>query len=423
MTLCNNAGSSAPRKNKTLPTEIWLDILSLCTFTPNYLDVRPTDHFRLGYTEEETKATVRCRHAVILVCKEFYTLAKRFLYEFLVITRMRQLEALRWSINNFPDDEDYPDPALWVRRFDFSVTDPNAALADEANATSFQQAHLVWMYDEVYRFARQCPNLTHFSCHLPMHFNDINYDLDVVQYDQTFQTFVWGGGLRMPLAFIQLPSYRYLHILRLDNIDDMEIGTANMVPDMPNLHTLQAPISILFTVFPTIALPSLSVVILDRSLTYPASSQFRPHDFFAAHGSKIRTLSCAADFPLIIGHLTASGSCPHLTALTLNARFIDQIPPRVSGRLTHLGITADASLLNTPMNQWQTLWDYACDTVVGSFGHAFHELVVFRVVNREMARKLKECNSYGLRLWERRFRSNGIRMEDESGEILLAPIL
>lgn len=401
---------------RTLPPELWLEILSLCTYTPRFLEFQPTDTLITGYTEQDIQATVRTRLSLLFVCKQFYSLAKRFLYEFLYITRMKQLRSLHWSLNLAGDLDHGPDPALWVKRFDFRCANQNNALADETPPTTvFEPAHLVWMFDLVSRATGRCLNLKHFTCQLPMHFNDYMPDPSIIQLFQPgLESLSWGGGLRLPIS-LMLTSFSNIHVFRLDQLGDLGSNSEQITLDMPNLHTLRASVSVVSSLFPKITLPSLSTLIVERSLVSPAET-FRPKAFFEAHGNKIQTLVCSGSFEFIKRHLH---HCTNLRNFVVGALNADKIPNQVSDRITLLGISADQMMFNarTPM---EPLWDYLCDIIVGSFGHSFHNLAVLRVIDRTMALGLRENNPHGLRVWERRFRGNGIRLEDENGNILLA---
>lgn len=242
--------------------------------------------------EDDNVTHLKTKLALSLVSRRFNELTTRLLYEFVRIRSNQQLKALDRCLHHLPVLA--LRMARYTKRLDIVPTDEPIDRPHEHGFRTLPLQRFQPIYEFVMRIWSACPNLIHLT-------------ISILQETLRDESILM-KSIRLHCPKLQVISWRYgpeiehldllasfasnLRVFDLSKVAGLRSYYGDpknvILLQMPHLHTLRGPMSIICRDFQHFELPMLRTVITEHDTTGDLYKQENGEAFFSKHGARIR---------------------------------------------------------------------------------------------------------------------------------------
>lgn len=398
-----------------LPDELWLHILSYFSVADQLADFDPPVASYITIEDEdrvitESKGT---KHALMLVSRRFNDLMRQFAFEIVWIRSVKSMQSLASLLRSNDGNGLASLFSRTTKRLDIDISamTMRPTPADQANPFMIPMDGLPQeILRDVLTLLCSCHILTSLVCGLPSSL----MELDLRPFVKALTRFTSLRVLRLhcsaPLDLSLLPP-KLTELRVLDVSVDCRYATKESFPaGFLKIHTISGPIHLLCPALAKSELPSLKRIISQQLFPkdVPAFTQF-----LRKHGRHIRSI----EFRCIIHQgQDLLMHCPNLTNLVIHYEYAELLGLELL-ELESIGIMG-YNCFNTTSTTQMLLFVFGILEDRLEKGQ-LQRLRKLRILDSDFIAYLQKCKKNVLKLYDRRFRSRMVDLEDARGNRLI----
>lgn len=244
------------------------------------------------HLEKDNATHLKTKLSLSLVSRRFNELTTRLLYEFVRITSIQQMKALDHCLHHLPVLA--VKIARYTKRLDIVPTKEPIVRSQNNDFAKLSLQRVRPFHEFAMRIWSACPNITHLTISI----------LQETLPDESILT----RAVRLHCSKLQVINWRYgpeiehldflasfgsnLRVFDLSSVAGLRFyygAPKNVISlQMPHLHTLRGPISIICRDFQHFELPMLRTVIAEHDTVGALYKEENGEAFFSKHGARIR---------------------------------------------------------------------------------------------------------------------------------------
>lgn len=399
-----------------LPDELWLHIISHLRVS-HLDDFDPTvaSHITIDDEDKALSDSAQAKSALRCVSRRFSSLVKPFSLE---IVRIRSLITLQSLASTLRERNGLGLESLFhetTRRLDIIVLDDSntvSVLPTESQASALVDASVPEkLLNDILTVLYACDSLTFLVCRLP-------WNLMGLKSRSFTEALIRLSSLRVlrlhcPMALDLAALLSKLPALRVWDLSVMcpYMCTDNLATEFPNVHTISGPLHILCPAFVNSCFPSLRRLVC----------QFIPRrntpafvSFLMKHGHRIRSLELRC---IIDQGQEIVAACPNLAHLVIHYEYADLLSIELFN-LETIGIMGNVIPNISTTQMLLYIFGLLEDRLEKD---QLPKLRKVWILDFNFVKYLLKNNMNVLKLYDRRFRSRMVDLEDAHGNKLMVP--
>lgn len=409
---------------RDLPDELWLLIFSHFSVIEELDDFDPDVAYHIGIEEEESSLSENRRMKWVLsaVSRRFRDLMRLFAMEIIRIRSLTALQDLADNIRLTDSTGLKPYISSATIRLDIIIPETNQ---DSSSSTAIstlpkflqtKEPHLLndalprKIVDDLLTVFNACDALTSLICRFPWSWMGLKSKTFVETLTRFKSLRVLRLHCPIPIDLsVLLPKLTELRVWDLSMICPYLCDNNFKAITFPNVHTINGPLPVLCP-----ALIDSDLPVFKRLICQHLPGRDVPNFllFLSTHGRKVKIL----EMRCVITHAEdVFASCPNITILVIHYDYGELLSLRLR-KLEILGLLGNTiptySTTQMILFLFATLED-------GLERGRFPNLRKVRILDGDFVKYLRRSNMNMLKLYDRRFRSWRVRLEDVHGESIV----
>lgn len=243
------------------------------------------------HLEKDNVTHLQTKFALSLVSRRFNELTTRLLCEFVRITSIQQMKALDQCLHHLPVLA--VKMARYTKRLDIVPTNEPINRSHNNGFEKHSLQRVRPFYESAMRIWSACPNITHLTISILQEtLPDASILTDTIRlHCPRLQVVSWRYGPEIEhlgLLANLASNLRVFDLSRVAGLRSYYGRPKNISLQMPHLHTLRGPISIICRDFQHFELPMLRTVIAEHDTVGALYKVANGEAFFSKHGARIR---------------------------------------------------------------------------------------------------------------------------------------